>query len=122
MALILVADDEILLAEMLADLLEDAGHEVLTAPHGRAALEIMQTRRPDLVITDFMMPLMTGLELAEAIRTDGDTRELPVILVTGAQGLLARQSPDLFNLVVDKPYDPRLLLEQVEHLLHRTRH
>lgn len=117
MALILVADDEILLAEMLADLLEDAGHEVLTVPHGKAALEIMQNRRPDLVITDFMMPLMTGLELAEAIRSDGDMQELPVILVTGAQGLLARQSPNLFSLVVDKPYDPRMLLAEVDRLL-----
>lgn len=118
MALILVADDEILLAEMLADLLEDAGHEVLTAPHGKAALEIMQGRLPDLVITDFMMPLMTGLELAEVIRSANDMQTLPVILVTGAQGLLARQSPGLFNLVVDKPYDPRMLLAEVERLLH----
>ncbi|OZI60035.1 response regulator [Bordetella genomosp. 11] len=117
MALILVADDEILLAEMLADLLEDAGYDVLTAPHGRAALEIMKNRRPDLVITDFMMPLMTGLELAEAIRADGDMHALPVILVTGAQGLLARQRPGLFNLVVDKPYDPRMLLAEVERLV-----
>ncbi|CAM3694144.1 Response regulatory domain-containing protein [Bordetella sputigena] len=120
MALILVADDEILLAEMLADLLEDAGHEVLTAPHGKAALELMRDRRPDLLITDFMMPLMTGLELAEAVRTESAMRNLPIVLVTGAQGLLARQSPDLFNLVVDKPYDPRALLAQIEDLLRRA--
>ncbi|HTJ98410.1 MAG TPA: response regulator [Bordetella sp.] len=119
MALILVADDEILLAEMLADLLEDAGYEVLTAPHGRVALDIMRTRRPDLLITDFMMPLMTGLELAVAVRAEGDMQDLPIILVTGAQGLLARQSPGLFNLVVDKPYDPRALLSQIELLLQR---
>ncbi|ANN66565.1 response regulator [Bordetella bronchialis] len=117
MALILVADDEILLAEMLADLLEDAGHEVLTAPHGGAALALMRSRRPDLLITDFMMPLMTGLELAEAVRADESMRALPIILVTGAQGLLARQSPNLFDLVVDKPYDPRALLAQVDGLL-----
>ncbi|OZI23764.1 response regulator [Bordetella genomosp. 9] len=120
MALILVADDEILLAEMLADLLEDAGHDVLTAPHGKAALDIMRTRRPDLIITDFMMPLMTGLELAEAVRADALTKDIPIVLVTGAQGLLARQSPGLFTLVVDKPYDPRTLLAQVEEMLRRA--
>ncbi|ARP87088.1 response regulator [Bordetella genomosp. 9] len=117
MALIVVADDEVLLAEMLADLLEDAGHETVTAPHGKAALEIMRARRPDLLITDFMMPLMTGLELAEAVRADGAMQNLPIVLVTGAQGLLARQSPRLFNVVVDKPYDPRELLELIEALL-----
>jgi CheY-like chemotaxis protein len=117
MALILVADDEVLLAEMLADLLEDAGYDVLTAPHGKVALDIIRDRRPDLLITDFMMPLMTGLELAEAIRADGATRHLPIILVTGAQGLLARQIPNLFNEVVDKPFDTRELLNLIAQLL-----
>jgi CheY-like chemotaxis protein len=117
MALILVADDEVLLAEMLADLLEDAGYEVLTASHGKSALDLIRSRRPDLLITDFMMPLMTGLELAEAVRADGDMRALPIILVTGAQGLLARQSPGLFDIVVDKPYDTGELLGAISRLL-----
>lgn len=121
MALILVVDDEILLAEMLAVMLRDAGHVALTAPHGRAALELMQTQRPDLVITDFMMPVMTGLELAQALRADGNTRDLPIILCTGGQGLLARQSPHLFDLVVDKPYDYGALLSQAERLVRKTR-
>jgi CheY-like chemotaxis protein len=117
MALILVVDDEVLLAEMLADLLEDSGHEVLTAPHGKVALDLMRSRLPDLLITDFMMPMMTGLELAEAVRADGDMRGLPIILVTGAQGLVARQAPGLFDKVVDKPYDTNELLDLVASLL-----
>jgi CheY-like chemotaxis protein len=120
MALILVADDEVLLSEMLADLLEDAGYDVVTAPHGRAALDLIRARRPDLLITDFMMPLMTGLELAEAVRADEATRKLPIILVTGAQGLLARQVPDLFNSVLDKPFEPRELLQVIAAVLPRA--
>lgn len=119
MELILIVEDEILIAEMLATFLEDAGYEVLTSPHGKAALQIIRNRRPDLVITDFMMPLMTGLDLAEAIRADHDTHDLPVILVTGGQGMEARQRRDLFDMILDKPYAPQMLLAEVNRLLGR---
>ena len=117
MALIVVADDEFLLAEMLADLLEDAGHEVLTASQGEAALRLVRERRPELVITDFMMPLMTGLELAEAIRDDPAVSDIPILLVSGAQGMIARERSDLFVDVLDKPYDNRVLIDLVARLL-----
>lgn len=117
MALIVVADDEVLLAEMLTDLLEDAGYEVATAMHGKQALKLVRERRPALLITDFMMPLMTGLELAEAIRADQKTAALPIILVSGAQGMTARLRKDLFNEVIDKPYDVRQLIQLVERLI-----
>lgn len=117
MALIVVADDEFLLAEMMADLLEEAGHEVLTASQGEAALRLVRERRPELVITDFMMPLMTGLELAEAIRDDPAVSDIPILLVSGAQGMIARERADLFVDVLDKPYDNRVLLSLVARLL-----
>src|SRR3546814_3792414 len=99
MALIVVADDEFLLAEMLADLLEDAGHEVLTASQGEAALRLVRERRPELVITDFMMPLMTGLELAEAIRDDPAVSAIPILLVSGAQGRSEEHTSDLQSIM-----------------------
>lgn len=117
MALIVVADDEYLLATMLADILEDEGHEVVTASHGLSALEKIRARRPALVITDFMMPVMTGLELAQAIRADHDLAGLPIILVSGAQGSIGRQHTDLFIEVLDKPYRNEALLAAVERIL-----
>ncbi|MEW9612797.1 response regulator [Shinella sp. S4-D37] len=63
MPLIVIAEDELLLADMLAAMLEDAGYEVAAAAHGRGALTLVRERRPQLVITDFMMPLMTVLNL-----------------------------------------------------------
>jgi CheY-like chemotaxis protein len=116
MALILVADDEVLLSEILAVMLMDDGHEVVTAPHGRAALQMIRERKPALVVTDFMMPLMTGLELAEAIRADADLADLPVILLTGAQGDIARKHGDLFEAVIDKPYRPDELLTLIKNI------
>jgi CheY-like chemotaxis protein len=111
MALILVADDEFLLATMLADILEDEGHEVVTASHGMDALVRIRARKPALVVTDFMMPIMTGLELAQAIHADENLADLPVILVSGAQGSIARQHEDLFLAILDKPYQNSDLLD-----------
>lgn len=101
---IVVAEDEFLIADMLVVTLEDAGHEVRSAANGAAALELIRIELPNLVITDFMMPLMTGLELAEAIRRDPKLQHLPIILVSGAQGAIARGRSDLFDHVLDKPY------------------
>jgi CheY-like chemotaxis protein len=117
MALIVVADDEYLLAALLAGILEDEGHEVVIASHGQDALERIRARRPALLITDFMMPVMTGLELAQAIRADLEIADLPIILVSGAQGVIARQYSDLFAEIVDKPYRNDLLLEAVKRIL-----
>ena len=117
MALIVVADDEFLLTEMLSAYLEDVGYEVLPASNGRAALTLIKERKPKLLITDFMMPFMTGLELANAIRADSEIAELPILLVTGAQGTVARRHADLFQYVLDKPYNIQQLLVIVSKLV-----
>lgn len=117
MALIVIADDELLLAEMLASVLEEAGFDVLVAAHGAEALELVNQRKPALLITDFMMPIMTGLELAEAIRADESMEQIPILLLTGAQGALARQYPHLFTQVLDKPYSLDALVKTVVELV-----
>ena len=122
MADILVVDDEFLLAVLLADALEEEGHCVEIAANGQAALLQISKKKPDLVITDFMMPIMTGLELARAIREDPYVADLPVILVSGAQGAKAREHPGLFDVVYDKPYRHEALLEEVERQLARNGH
>ncbi|MCO5732175.1 response regulator [Rhizobium sp. SSA_523] len=119
MASIVIAEDEFLIADVLAIMLEEAGHEVSTAAHGRAALAIIKGKAPDLVITDFMMPLMTGLELAQALRGDAELQQIPIILVSGAQGAIGRAHPDVFDAVLDKPYNEKTLLATVERLLQQ---
>ena len=117
MALIVVVDDEVLLADLLANLLTDDGHETVTASHGRAALQLIRERKPALVITDFMMPLMTGLELAQALRADSDLKDIPVILVSGAQAGIARQKDDLFTAIFDKPYHHQAMIDTVRRIV-----
>ncbi len=117
MSLIVVAEDESVVSVMLADFLRDAGYEVVLAPHGKAALELIQARKPDLLISDYMMPLMTGEELAEAVRKHPLLRTLPILLVTGAQRHFAASRPDLFDAILDKPYSLTELLQAVSALL-----
>jgi PAS domain S-box-containing protein len=116
---IVVAEDEFLIADMLIVSLEDAGHEVRNAANGACALDLIREERPDLLITDFMMPLMTGLELAEAIKADAELKNLPILLVSGAQGGIARGRSDLFSYVVDKPYLLDEILEIANQLTGR---
>ncbi len=78
--------------------------KVLTAPNGRKALEVLDKEVPALVATDFMMPLMNGLELAQAIKANPDWARIPIILLSGARGAIARSHPELFAAVYDNPF------------------
>lgn len=63
-----------------------------------------------------MMPVMTGLELAEAIRADPHLRTTKIFLVSGAQGFIGRERTDLFDAVLDKPYNVDRLIERVDSI------
>tara|TARA_R110000868_G_scaffold259743_5_gene517966 strand:+ start:6536 stop:7036 length:501 start_codon:yes stop_codon:yes gene_type:complete len=117
MAHILVVDDESLLLTLLANILEDEGYDVETASNGADALACARACSPSLIITDFMMPVMTGLDLARAIRIDAQMGNVPMMLVSGAQTEIGRCHPDLFQAVVDKPYESETLLTEVRRLL-----
>ena len=80
-AWVLVVDDQIELGQMMGAMLEREGHEVLIVTSGPAALEAVEQRVPDLVLTDLGMPGMSGLDLADELRARWP--DLPVALVTG---------------------------------------
>ena len=107
---ILIVDDEFGLAEMLRDMLREYGYDVTLAINGRLALEILTERNVDLVLTDMMMPVMDGEELATAMRSSETHRATPIIMMTSLPSALPR--PDgLFNAILRKPFTPDLLLE-----------
>jgi len=117
MTTILIVDDEYLIADILGFAMEDEGYMVVKASNGRKALEVLDRERPSLVITDFMMPVMDGLEFARAVRQRPAFADLPVFLMSGAQGSIGRASPDLFNVVFDKPFDiNKVIFEVVKHI------
>ena len=119
MKTVLIVDDEYMIAEILSFALEDEGVSALIAGCGQKALDILDNEQPDLVITDFMMPGMTGIELAEAIRTRESHGLTPVILMSGAQASLGLARPDLFVEVFEKPFDIDLVIAKVKSILGR---
>jgi CheY-like chemotaxis protein len=105
MTTVLIIDDEYLIADILSYALEDEGYLTVTAGSGQRALDILERERPELIITDYMMPGMNGIELAEAVRQRADMQKTPIILMSGAQAQLGRDRPDLFAQVFEKPFD-----------------
>ncbi|MFV3402473.1 MULTISPECIES: response regulator [Pseudomonas] len=114
---ILIVDDEYLIADILGFALEDEGFLVEKASNGRKALDALKEKRVDLVITDYMMPVLNGKELAEAIRGELQLADLPVVLMSGAQASLGRVCPELFAAVFDKPFDMDTMIATVRELL-----
>jgi CheY-like chemotaxis protein len=79
----LVVDDEPDLRFILRRIFEKAGHEVVDAGHGAAALECVRGSLPELVVTDMMMPVMDGRELIRRLRADPATAQILILAVTG---------------------------------------
>lgn len=82
MSKILVADDEPDMRALLSDMLEEAGHEVVEAENGQAAIQQVKLENPDLVLLDVLMPIMTGLQVLQRLRADPATLGLPVIMIS----------------------------------------
>ena len=117
MTTILVVDDEYLIANILGYALEDEGFMVVKASNGQKGLEVLERERPDLIITDYMMPVMDGLEFAKAVRALPTGHLLPIILISGAQAHLGLERTDLFNAVLDKPFTIDSILTTARGLL-----
>lgn len=116
---ILVADDEAHILHVVSLKLRNAGYEVLTAGDGEEALELAMQHRPDLVITDYQMPELTGLELARRLREHAATASTPVIMITARGAGLSQPEIEQTNIasVLSKPFSPREILQRVQSLL-----
>jgi CheY-like chemotaxis protein len=106
---VLIVDDEFGLAEMLRDMLREYGYDVTLAINGRLAFEILSERKVDLVLTDMMMPVMDGTELATAMRSSDTHRSTPIIMMTSLPTAVPRPN-GLFNAILRKPFTPDQLL------------
>jgi DNA-binding response OmpR family regulator len=110
---VLIAEDEEPIAEALAYLVEDAGYTPVVAVEGREALELAHAYRPALIITDLMMPSMSGEELIGALRAEWDSTTPPIVLMTAAGRRHAAQCGA--DALLTKPFE----ISEVEVLLRR---
>ena len=116
---ILVADDEAHILHVVSMKLRNAGFEVITAVDGEEALELCIAELPDLLITDFQMPFLSGLELCKRLRSRDDTRHIPAMMLT-ARGFdiePEEMSEAGIATVLAKPFSPREVLQHVHQLL-----
>ena len=120
---VLIADDDPSLRKLYAVELQLAGVAVLEAADGRQALDRARFHRPDLVVTDVMMPRMDGFELAAALRRDERTRKIPIVFISSVPeddgGARARSLGALAYLA--KASDPEAMTNVIVELLARKR-
>lgn len=120
MRTVLVVDDEFGTVEVLVAALEDEGYRVLTAANGRRGLERLEENKPDLVISDFMMPLMDGPTMVAAMRADPAFRGVPVIMMSAAPEDALRKHMDGYDAFLRKPFRIPALLQAVAAILARA--
>jgi two-component system alkaline phosphatase synthesis response regulator PhoP len=116
---VLVVDDEAHILHVLSLKLRNAGYEVVTAVDGEDGYELAGQHVPDLIITDFQMPYMTGLELCRALATNGPTAHIPVLILTARGYALEDEDLAIGNIkgVLSKPFSPRAVLQLVKETL-----
>lgn len=118
---ILVVEDEQAIAEMITTCLEMANYKVKRAANGQVAFQMIADEVPDLILADWMMPMMTGLELAKRLKREEHTSEIPIILLTAK----SEENDKIhgFDAGVDdyvvKPFSPRELLARIRAVLRR---
>lgn len=117
---VLVVDDEIHIVHVVAIKLRNNGYEVISADNGAKAFELACDEKPDVIVTDFQMPIMTGLELVEKLRQSEQTKDIPVILLTARNFAISQQQQkDLqISQCLSKPFSPKELLGNIEDILY----
>ena len=119
---ILIVEDEESLAQVLSYNLQNEGFQVLTAATGTQGLALAQSKQPDLVILDLMLPGLNGLEVCQQLRQNMQTKNLPILMLTAR----SEESDELSGFMhgaddyVTKPFKFKLLFERIKALLRRN--
>ncbi|MCM2285260.1 MAG: response regulator transcription factor [Desulfobacula sp.] len=120
---ILIVDDEEDIIELIQYNLKNEGYSILTAEAGEQAIKIAKQARPDLIVLDLMLPGMDGLEVTRYLRSNDQTRDLPIVILT-AKG----EESDIItglelgaNDYISKPFSPKVLTARIRAILRRRR-
>jgi two-component system nitrogen regulation response regulator NtrX len=115
-ATVLIVDDELSIAEIIAEVLDEEGYVTLLASGGDQAMEILATRRPDLILLDLYMPGMSGLDLLRHLRSADGTETLPVVVMTAGTVDTAALGRQGATRVLPKPFEVDALIATVRSL------
>jgi CheY-like chemotaxis protein len=117
-AVILIIDDEFSVAEVVEAILTDAGHEVVTASNGQQGLERAKEKRPDLVLLDFMMPIMGGPSTIKALREEPGLRDVPVVVMSSLpEAAVSQSTKGEYVAFLRKPFRIREVIDVVNNAI-----
>lgn len=116
---VMVVDDSVTVRKVTTRFLEREGFDVITAKDGVDALQVLQTKSPDLMLLDIEMPRMDGFEVAKNMRTSEEWAHIPIIMITSRTGDKHREHALSIgvNHYMGKPYQEEMLLESINELL-----
>lgn len=107
---VLVVEDNATIGGLLVALLREEGYRALRAWDGREAIKMARDRKPDLIVLDLSLPYRDGVEVLRELRSNEDTAEAPIVVVSGNALQLSQDDRDLVSDAVSKPFDIDRLL------------
>jgi DNA-binding response OmpR family regulator len=117
MKTIVIIDDEFGLADVLTATLADIGFRVFSAANGKQGVEVMAEHPPDLVLLDYMMPLLDGVGVLKAMRLDPKLATVPVIMMSAMPEAVVSARCQGYVAFLRKPFDFHALLKAVERAM-----
>lgn len=114
---ILVVEDEFGAADVMMAALEDEGYRVVVAANGRQGLERLAETPPDLIIVDYMMPIMDGAAMARTVKENPDSHSIPIVMTSALSEEAVRQQFSGFQVFLRKPFRIDELLMTVGTIL-----
>jgi CheY-like chemotaxis protein len=120
---VLVIDDSPTVLEILKDALINADFEVITADHGKIALQKAENANPDMIILDIVLPDMDGWQICEKLKKNKKTEEIPVIMMTGAMTGTEHQLKSFDTGIDDfviKPVNTDILIARIKAIMNRS--
>jgi CheY-like chemotaxis protein len=120
MQTVLVVDDEFGVAEVLQSILEDEGYRVVTAINGKQALTRLAEHTPDVIMLDYMMPILDGTQTLEAIRKEPAFKNIPVIMMSSLEEAAVRETCTDYDTFLRKPFRAMAVVRLVAELLSQS--
>ena len=113
---ILVVDDEPNILRLTTYRLEKLGYDILTAVNGKEAFDTIQNEKPDLVLLDLLLPVMSGIDVCKKAKNDEKLKQIPIILFTADSNTMTAERARKFGAddYITKPFDPDELIEKVK--------
>lgn len=116
MATVLIVEDEIGIGALLKDVLLDEGYSVLLASNGRQALELVASQRPELILTDYMMPMMDGAAFMKALADEPSFANIPVLVMSSLPEEVVAERCTGYVQFIRKPFSIFEVIDIVQRL------